>query len=308
MKRTCSTTYKKQASPIIFFLTLNLALISISFGQTTQLAVISPTQICVPAEFQVDINITNVVDLYAWQIKLYYNPTVLEWINVTLPSGHFFERKPHTDIYLINSSDFQGTYILCTVSLVGEISGVDGSGTLCQIFFKAKMAGFSKLEFSRPLGAGGDTWLSKSNLLYNIPFTPIESSVNVEGIDAEEPMVFITFPLNGSELRSSTITVRWNGTDKISGIDYYNLRLDYGSWVSLGTKTTYILTKLNDGEHTIEVEAYDKAGNTNRSTVTFTINTSPLFGPGYIEETAIVILVVLLALGLMIYLWKIRKQ
>ena len=53
--------------------------------------------------------------------------------------------------------------------------------------------------------------------------------------------------------------VAFNTTDKTSGVDHYELRLDNGSWVIVANP--YQIPKITSGKHKIEVKAVDKAGN-----------------------------------------------
>jgi len=126
--------------------------------------------------------------------------------------------------------------------------------------------------------------------------------------DITPPTISIKSPSNGSEVKSSTITVSWTGSDNGSGINYYATKLDDDSWIPVGTNTTYTFTGLVDGSRTIAVKAFDKTGNTNQDTVSFMVNTSPLFGPGYVEEAVIAMITIVAVLGTAVYLLKIKKK
>ncbi len=65
---------------------------------------------------------------------------------------------------------------------------------------------------------------------------------------------------------STDFTVRWGGTDRLTGIERYCLYLDGGE-VYNGTGTEYALTSLAEGEHQIMVEACDLAGNVNSTAI-----------------------------------------
>jgi len=127
-------------------------------------------------------------------------------------------------------------------------------------------------------------------------------------LDIIAPTISIISPLNGSEVKSSTLTVTWAGSDAISGISFYEIRLDGGSWISVGTNTTHIFIGLGDGTHAVEVKATDRVRLSKQSLVSFVVNTSPLFGPSYIEEVAITATIIIVALGTAMYLLKIRKK
>ena len=126
-------------------------------------------------------------------------------------------------------------------------------------------------------------------------------------LDTTAPTIRITSPSPGHEIRSSTVTVTWTGSDETSGISHYEIRLDGDSWTKVGADIARTFTGLGDGSHTIDIKATDKAGNTKQDTVNFTVNTSPLFGPGYMEEAAI-LATIIIALGTAVYLLKIRKR
>ena len=127
-------------------------------------------------------------------------------------------------------------------------------------------------------------------------------------LDTNPPAIVITSPSFGYEIKSSTITVTWTGSDGTSGISYYKIRLDDYSWIDVGTNTTHTFTGLDDGSHTIEVKAFDNAGLTKQDSVDFIVNTSPLFGPGYTEEAAILATTIIAAIGIALYFFKIRKR
>ena len=92
--------------------------------------------------------------------------------------------------------------------------------------------------------------------------------------DTTPPTVTITSPEDGATLTTSDVTVTWTGSDDESGIDYYETRIDAGDWIYKGTSTSHTFTGLADGDHTVDVRAWDKAGNSNTDTVTFTVDTS----------------------------------
>ncbi len=81
-------------------------------------------------------------------------------------------------------------------------------------------------------------------------------------IDINPPEVTIISPGDGSELTVGDIVVEWEGSDDISGISHYEIRLNDGDWIDVGGATVYTLTITAPGVHSITVRAYDGAGNT----------------------------------------------
>jgi len=93
-------------------------------------------------------------------------------------------------------------------------------------------------------------------------------------IDTEEPSVAITSPRNDSMFNSNAITIHWTGSDSNSGIDHYEIQVDSGSWNNVGMSTSYTISSLTDGSHTVYVKAIDKAGNSAEDSVSFTVDTA----------------------------------
>jgi len=90
-------------------------------------------------------------------------------------------------------------------------------------------------------------------------------------VDATPPTVTITSPTSDADFETTSITVTWSGFDEISGIDYYMVRMDDGSWINVDTSTSYTFTDLSEGPHVATVKAVDKAGLREEVSVSFTI-------------------------------------
>jgi len=227
---------------IIFFsVMLNLSAIPRGLGLETQLKVLAPTApINVPTKFGVDINVTAVTDLCGWQIKLYYNPTVLRWINATLPPGHVFDGKDPFPFGPINETDpgTDDTYILYCVSIPGGKESFNGNGILCRIYFEAQTAGTSLLNFSRPYDEWTYLWNSDLN---PIPAELVDSSVTTQGADPRAPTeisIFLDkdFLVIGDRLAiSGTINVTVPDGTPVH-IEYRDL--EYPAWRPLETVDT----------------------------------------------------------------------
>lgn len=106
-------------------------------------------------------------------------------------------------------------------------------------------------------------------------------------VDATSPSVSITSPKNGNEIRSSDITVAWSGLDEASGMDHYEIRFDENEWLNAGKDTTYNFTQISDGIHMLYVKAVDKAGNFQEAHVAFSINTSLIGNPGWVDDATV---------------------
>jgi len=127
-----------------------------------------------------------------------------------------------------------------------------------------------------------------------------ELSVNFL-VDVSRPTISIASPRDGSEIRSWLLTVAWSGLDEISGIDHYEVRLDGNVWINVRTNTTYKFAPVGDGSHTLHIKAIDKANNYQEVQINFSINTSLIGGPGWVDEAIVfggISIVVAIAIGL----------
>jgi hypothetical protein len=94
----------------------------------------------------VNISISNVNDLYGWQIRLEWNPQILNFSSVS--EGDFL--KKHGQTFFSQKINETGSMMLdCT--LIGDLPGVNGSGTLVTIKFYVKETGTSQLQLSETI-------------------------------------------------------------------------------------------------------------------------------------------------------------
>lgn len=90
--------------------------------------------------------------------------------------------------------------------------------------------------------------------------------------DTTPPTVDITAPSNGATV-SDTISITATASDNV-GIDYLQCNVDGGTWTQDTTSPyswTLDTTSLTDGAHTINVQAYDAAGNYATDSVSVTV-------------------------------------
>ena len=109
---------------------------------------------------------------------------------------------------------------------------------------------------------------SKSYSVY-LAYNHSHHQITIRFADLTPPTLYIISPIANSEVNSSSVAVSWIGSDNASGIDYYEVKLDENSWTDVGTNTSCIFTEVTDGNHTIQVRAFDKAGNPAEMSVSF---------------------------------------
>jgi len=105
---------------------------------------------------------------------------------------------------------------------------------------------------------------------YDVAGNVKETNVNFK-VDTTPPAVSLLSPSACSTLSYSNITVAWIGTDNISGIERYEVKLDEDSWVNMETNETYNFINLANGKHELYIKAIDKAGNAFEMQVSFNV-------------------------------------
>jgi len=90
-------------------------------------------------------------------------------------------------------------------------------------------------------------------------------------VDTTPPLIQIIEPSDGDVIISDRLDVKWEGEDKTTQIARYEIRIDGGEWIDVGTDTQYTFEELESGNYTIEVRAWDKAGNSEVDIVTIEI-------------------------------------
>ena len=140
--------------------------VHVDSGDPTTVA-INPTDsyAAIGGTFTVNVNVTNVDKLTGWQFTVYFLKSILNCTNVT--EGSFLKTAGSTYFGDIISNNYNGTYgrVVAYDTLLGTTGGVNGSGVLASITFKALSLGDSPLHLA-------DTKLGDEN----IPPQPINHS------------------------------------------------------------------------------------------------------------------------------------
>ena len=129
----------------------------------------STTTVSAGSNLSVDIVVINVVDLYAFQFDLIYNPSVL--YATGMAEGTFLPSGGAT--FFIEGSIDNGAGSVTNVAdtLLGSIAGVDGTGTLATIDFKAIAPGTGILFL--------DSVILLDSQFADIPFQTVGSEIQV---------------------------------------------------------------------------------------------------------------------------------
>jgi Cohesin domain len=144
------------------------------------LSVSGPPSVNEGASFAVDVNITNVTNLFAYEFDLSFNPSVVQATNVI--QGPFLSRGGPT-IFLAGGIDNTNGDIAFNVETLQTpiSSGVIGSGTLMTFDFLAVAPGVSTFGFPDLSVTLLTPSPSDPTILTPLDFTTKDGSVDVKG-------------------------------------------------------------------------------------------------------------------------------
>src|SRR5439155_322217 len=85
-----------------------------------------------------------------------------------------------------------------------------------------------------------------------------------------------TTPASGAIIPVNSITLNWSASDTGTGLDHFELSLDGGTPIRLDANVSgYTVSAPSDGNHTVQVTAFDGANNSAAASVTVTVDTTP---------------------------------
>jgi len=126
--------------------------------------------------FEVHVNVTDATDLFAWQVNMSWNPSILnvsniiagEFLNVgAAPNYTSSSSAPNGLGFVINKTDNATGYTAMGESILGADIGVSGNGRLVTIEFQVVGYGYTNLTI---ISAGG-----------GLPTTLLNSTLNSVG-------------------------------------------------------------------------------------------------------------------------------
>ncbi len=92
-------------------------------------------------------------------------------------------------------------------------------------------------------------------------------------IDTGKPDLKINNLTDGKQFDEDTVTFDWMGDDDNTGIDYYEIKIDNGDWKHIEDRTNNTFKNLEEGDHVVEIRAWDRAGNSRTESFSFEVKT-----------------------------------
>jgi hypothetical protein len=109
----------------------------------------SPDPALIGAPVVLDVQLGGVLDLYAYQFSLSFDPSILQATDVS--SGSLLGTGGATFFSGGTIDNAAGTISLVFDTLLGPVAGVSGSGVLAQLTFNVTAAGTTALGFANTL-------------------------------------------------------------------------------------------------------------------------------------------------------------
>lgn len=183
-------------------------------------------------EFEVNVTVAGVSGLYGWELKLYYDSSLLNGTSIT--EGSFLSSNGSTHFFNFgfddNYSATQGR-VSAACSLLGNISGVSGRGVLATIGFKTKTLGGSLLTLSdTKLGDSAGKLIAHNAFNGAVEVVPPIHDVAVKNVklsqqevaEGRSVEVSVSVANEGNRSEDFTVNLYANGT-VIGAVDVLNL-------------------------------------------------------------------------------------
>jgi len=237
-------------------------------AQSTTAVYLDPELIVtqVDSAFSINISIAGVIDLCGWEFKLYYQNSVL---NATdYEEGSFLKSGGSTGFYVPRFTDnYNETHglvgMICTLNDFTN-GGVNGSGVLASVTFKAKGAGNSSLALR-------DTKLRDRDI-QPIDHTTADGNVHVLGIgdiavtgaNPSKTIVGQGYPMriNVTVENQGDLTETFNVTTYANDTSIQNKTITLTSKNSTTVTFTWSTTGFAKGNYTISAYAWPVPGET----------------------------------------------
>lgn len=181
--------------------------------------------------FSVNIMVADVVELYAWQFNLTFNPAILEAVGVV--EGPFLKQLRNTIMPAPNINNTGGWVYAADAFFDWEQAGASGDGVLASANFRVKAAGIASIHISRETALLG----YDGSLPVEIAYEAVDGVFGYPRDLAVTGLVASSSSVRAGELVSLNATVRNKGVvDEIFNVTFYR------NSTAIGTRTDLTLS------------------------------------------------------------------
>lgn len=224
--------------------------------------------------FKINITVFDAEYLYNWQVNMSFNPSVLEFIDVT--EGDFMARQPEGTFGSSRLDHKEDGWVFFGWSTVGEYIGESGSGILATVEFQVLTEGESLMKFETNKTLPAHTFLQAQKSATPPPlFGDIEFTVQ-DGlfINTISPPV-ADFTVSESPAVNQSITFDASGSNATSPLEITEYFWDFGDDTNATVNTSTINhTYTTGGNYTVSLTVFDNATVSEDSVVYSLYNTT----------------------------------
>jgi PKD repeat protein len=231
-------------------------------GELNASVLVNPTEnIGIPIfqDFTINVTVANVTNLYSYEFKLFYNNTILNATEATIPTDHFLKPDKPSNIFLVDPGTINQSSgnVAFAATLLGDEPGKNGSGTLTAIRFHVIGQGESDLVFDDTVLVDSNTIPMKNVILTNGYFITLFHDVAVTSVEssAHEVILGETIDIDVNVMNEGS------GTETFNITAYHNSTLIGKQEITLAFRESKTLTfawnttEVSWGNHTIKAEA-----------------------------------------------------
>jgi hypothetical protein len=243
---------------VLFYLLLGLLvrnnMVAMNTGSPTATVCVDPqtTVGTVGQNFVVNINISGVADLYGWEFSLGWNGTILE--AVTVSEGSFLKSGGST--FFTNKINNTLGYMIVDCTLLGNVPGVSGSGTLATIKFYVETLGECPLDLYDTILVNSTEQSIEHTVVDGYYYTSVHD-VAIIGLTASSTEVNVTVENQGTHTETFNVSAYYTRlSDPLIGTQ--TVTLTKGAVAML----TFTWTPPYPGQYEIQAEASMVLGET----------------------------------------------
>jgi len=243
LKLSLSNRFRRSVltTVLVTVLLLIIPKIYVEAGNTTvSVQPLSQTVWGVGESVTINIEVDGVADLYGWELKVYYDRSILNGTSAV--EGSFLKAKGETYFHYTFADNYNVTHgqLAAFNSLLGNVSGVSGSGILVTITFQTKGLGSCLFNLrDTKLGDVSSTLLPHDTVdgsvqvvktVHDVAIDNVSVSSN-EAVEGQIITIYVTVANYGNKTETFNVATYRNET-----------AIDAQTVINLPSKTQTILT------------------------------------------------------------------